>query len=65
MTQTNRRVLLVDDNPAIHDDFRKILRARCAAPVGELAFELTSAYQGADGVEPDAITCPGSATWAS
>jgi CheY-like chemotaxis protein len=64
MTQTNRRVLIVDDNRAIHDDFRKILRPRRATPAGELAvelfdaereiavaFELTSAYQGADAVE--------------
>ncbi len=25
--ERNRRILLVDDNPAIHDDFRKVLGA--------------------------------------
>jgi two-component system NtrC family sensor kinase len=58
----NRRVLLVDDMPAIHDDFRKILapasparsaldatRARLfdeAPPAPSLRFELDSVYQG-------------------
>jgi CheY-like chemotaxis protein len=64
MTQPNRRVLIVDDNRAIHDDFRKILQARPSSEVLDLeaelfgtqappavAFELSSAYQGADGVE--------------
>jgi signal transduction histidine kinase len=64
MTQPNRRVLIVDDNRAIHDDFRKILQARPSTEVLDLetelfgaqpppavAFELSSAYQGADGVE--------------
>ena len=62
--ERNRRVLIVDDNRAIHDDFRKILRVRPntavsdletelfgAEPPPALAFELDSAYQGADGVE--------------
>ena len=64
MIQPNRRVVIVDDNRAIHDDFRKILQRRDTAELGDLeaelfgaprarsiAFELTSAYQGADGVE--------------
>ena len=28
----NRRILIVDDNPAIHEDFRKIFRSSLAAP---------------------------------
>ena len=58
----NRRILLVDDMPAIHEDFRKILMPRTAdhadfgaveaalfdeAPKAPaIAFELDSAYQG-------------------
>ncbi|MFZ2855490.1 MAG: diguanylate cyclase, partial [Rhodocyclaceae bacterium] len=61
----NRRILLIDDTPAIHDDFRKIL----APGLGSAAFdevesalfggmaptpvsgcELDSAYQGAEGL---------------
>jgi signal transduction histidine kinase len=36
---TNRRVLLIDDNPAIHDDFRKIIAAddTCAFAIDEEA----------------------------
>ncbi|MBC7976925.1 MAG: response regulator, partial [Myxococcales bacterium] len=65
MTAPNRRVLIVDDNRAIHDDFRKILQPRAQTEVAALeaelfgsavprevvAFELSSAYQGSDGVE--------------
>jgi signal transduction histidine kinase len=64
MIQPNRRILIVDDNRAIHDDFRKILQGRAATEITELeaelfggeqlpsvAFELTSAYQGERGVE--------------
>ncbi len=64
-TATNRRVLLVDDMPTIHEDFRKIL-APVAPQSAELsaveaalfgdevkvtagAFELDSAYQGQEG----------------
>jgi signal transduction histidine kinase/DNA-binding NarL/FixJ family response regulator len=61
----NRRVLIVDDNRAIHEDFRKILQRRAHSdvetieaelfgippPSPAVAFELSSAYQGADGVE--------------
>ncbi|MCG8651572.1 MAG: HD domain-containing protein [Pirellulales bacterium] len=62
----NRRVLIVDDNSAIHDDFKKILcsgndlcelNAQEAALFGEAVppsatpdFELTSAFQGNDAV---------------
>src|SRR5690348_7781576 len=58
----NRRILIVDDNYAIHDDFRKILSAASsgggraadleaelfaqAAPARLEGFELVSAYQG-------------------
>jgi two-component system, NtrC family, sensor kinase len=57
----NRRVLLVDDMPAIHEDFRKILVPQPAdaglgavetalfgdePPAVAIAFELDSAYQG-------------------
>lgn len=65
--EPNRRVLIVDDNPAIHEDFHKTLSPRGSAR-DELAaledelfgdggdaqsktFELTSAYQGAQGLE--------------
>jgi len=65
-TLSNRRVLLVDDMPAIHDDFRKILvpaasRANLDAlevalfgqvsPPATHAFELDSAYQGQEALE--------------
>ncbi|MFZ6756201.1 EAL domain-containing protein [Undibacterium sp. Ji50W] len=62
----NRRILLIDDMPPIHEDFRKILVGD--SPVSELddveamlfgtkadtsfvGFELDSAYQGQDGME--------------
>jgi two-component system, NtrC family, sensor kinase len=64
---TNRRVLVIDDNAAIHDDFRKILvpnrdtaeledaeAAFFGVPVDSLPgldFELDSAHQGKDGFE--------------
>jgi signal transduction histidine kinase len=64
MTGPNRRVLIVDDNRAIHDDFSKILAGSSdgeisgfeaelfgSARAARVAFELRSAYQGADGVE--------------
>jgi diguanylate cyclase (GGDEF)-like protein/PAS domain S-box-containing protein len=61
-TQPNRRILLVDDTPAIHVDFGKILAKAAAsdldedearlfgAPTGPtpVGFELDSAYQGAE-----------------
>jgi signal transduction histidine kinase len=64
---TNKRVLIVDDNPAIHDDFRKVLAATKAKEPELLAaeaelfgdiptqitvdFELDSACQGAEALE--------------
>jgi signal transduction histidine kinase len=65
MIPLNRRILIVDDNRAIHDDFKKILQPRGnAAGLDDLesalfggraraqvAFELSSAYQGEEGVE--------------
>ena len=45
-TPANRRILIVDDNPAIHADFRKIL-----APAGADAFEIESATQGREAFE--------------
>ena len=64
-TLHNRRILLIDDVAAIHDDFRKILAAGPAdggldaaeaalfgqvAPASRDNYELDSAYQGRDGV---------------
>jgi len=65
-TAPNRRILVVDDNQAIHQDFRKIL---CAAPAStaldameaalfggpsaapqDAGFEVDSAYQGEEGI---------------
>ena len=54
MTEPNRRILIVDDTRSIHDDFSKILRGRPTAEVIidlDTAFELSSAYDGAGGVE--------------
>ncbi len=63
----NRRILVIDDNRAIHDDFRKILVGAAvddaasgmeavlfgapAPDTGALRFELDSAYQGKEGLE--------------
>src|SRR5205823_1258580 len=64
--QPNRRVLIIDDNEAIHEDFRKILSGDSAsAAVDEAearlfgapqpnrlaAFEIDSAFQGQQGLE--------------
>lgn len=38
-SQRNRRILIIDDNPAIHDDFRKIFPAASAAPAAIDAVE--------------------------
>jgi signal transduction histidine kinase len=62
----NRRILLVDDMPTIHEDFRKILLPPSAAKsaleaakaalfddevkAAEIPFELDSAYQGEEGL---------------
>src|SRR5258707_845134 len=66
-TTRNRRVLVVDDNPAIHEDFRKILAV--SEPSDELesfsqalfgeeptrtcqqGFDVESAFQGQEGLE--------------
>src|SRR5580698_5128579 len=63
----NRRILVIDDNKAIHDDFKKILGKKAsssnldaaeAALFGEEApkmglpeFEIDSAFQGHQGLE--------------
>ena len=59
--QTNRRILIIDDTPAIHEDFRKILAPQAQDDVDlhqleqtlfgtrqspHLTFQLDSAYQG-------------------
>jgi len=65
-TEPNRRILLIDDLPAIHADFHKILVPERANPAldaveaalfgdsarapGAIVFELTSAYQGQEGL---------------
>ena len=63
----NRRVLVIDDNRAIHDDFRKILSpanvgltamdateealfGSSASTAEQTRFELSSAYQGQEGL---------------
>ena len=66
LADKNRRILVIDDNQAIHEDFRKILSPQGgidlltqaeAAIFGELPksratpFSFDSAYQGLDGVE--------------
>ena len=66
MSATNRRILVIDDNQAIHEDFRKILGGGSdggmdqaeAALFGEpevkkssLGFEIDSAMQGKEGLE--------------
>ena len=65
-TLENRRLLLVDDTPAIHEDFRKILtRLGSASMLSEneailfgetpqrtsILFEIDSALQGEEGIE--------------
>jgi len=62
----NRRVLVIDDNAAIHDDFRKILVPAVKLEVNtaevalfgpsdrvvqEIRFDVDSAYQGRDGAQ--------------
>ena len=62
---TNNRILIIDDNPAIHVDFKKILEAKDSSEssLGDLFladeapqstgcdYQLTSAHQGQDGAE--------------
>jgi two-component system NtrC family sensor kinase len=66
-TDHNRRILVVDDNVAIHDDFRKILCApkqraavdalesalfgRHHSATSDVIFEIESAYQGREAVD--------------
>ena len=66
-TNANRRILIIDDNPAIHEDFRKILAAPAEASDFEAVsdelfgaetnrvaingFELESAFQGQEGLD--------------
>ena len=66
-TSQNRRILVIDDNPAIHEDFRKILAAPAESDAFEAisdelfgagdarpnaaGFELESAFQGQEGLE--------------
>ncbi len=65
-TSENRRILLVDDLPSIHEDFRKILAPAAVptdldadeailfgkqAPATTVHFELASAFQGAEALE--------------
>lgn len=64
MTQPNRRVLVIDDTPSIHADFRKILARDPGEPLGDVEtslfgrpvqpiagqFEVASAFDGARGV---------------
>src|SRR5712691_10440632 len=65
-TRENRRILLVDDMPAIHEAFRKILAYAAAVPEldedeallfgaptrpSSARFELDSAYQGVEAVD--------------
>jgi len=67
LVEHNRRILIVDDNRAIHDDFRKILAAAAGtrdeldaldaelfgtkAAAQDEGFELDSAYQGEEAIE--------------
>jgi predicted signal transduction protein with EAL and GGDEF domain len=63
----NRRVLIIDDTPSIHDDFRRVLSGgretsevdaaeqellgQPNPPVDEASFEIDSAYQGREGLD--------------
>src|SRR5262249_42713025 len=67
LIQPNRRILVVDDNRSIHDDFRKILGGAredrseldaldaelfgTAAEQEDVGFELDSAFQGEEALE--------------
>jgi signal transduction histidine kinase len=64
---TNRRILIIDDNPAIHEDFQKILCpqtsaesleedealifGKCANTPCRSSFQLESAFQGQEGLD--------------
>ncbi|MEW6306983.1 MAG: response regulator [Verrucomicrobiota bacterium] len=63
----HRRILVIDDNPAIHEDYRKVLAARArdeelnaqerqlfgteASPQAHVTFEVDSALQGQEGLK--------------
>ena len=64
--RTNRRILIIDDTPSIHEDFRKILGAETdgeqtlagaeealfgTVPLDRLTFQLDSAYQGQEALD--------------
>ena len=63
--QEHRRILVVDDMPAIHDDFRKILAAREPSPLRDLeaslfgdvappalpSLDIDSAFQGREALD--------------
>lgn len=65
--EPNRRILIVDDNPAIHDDFRKVLSGKSTydadlanvanalfgeqADASQAGYELDFAQQGKEGLE--------------
>jgi diguanylate cyclase (GGDEF)-like protein len=66
-TPTNRRILLIDDTPSIHEDFRRILSGtgetaeidaaeqalfgEVSEPADAACFDVDSAHQGRDGLE--------------
>jgi len=66
-TATNRRILLIDDTPSIHGDFRRVLSGsdgateidaaeqalfgQVSGSIGSACFDLDSAYQGREGLE--------------
>ena len=50
---TNRRILIVDDNPSIHDDFRKVL-----SEVVECNSELLQAETALFGAQPETAARP-------
>ena len=64
--RTNRRILVIDDTPSIHEDFRKILGPEAddektlagteealfgTVQLDRLTFQLDSAYQGQEALE--------------
>jgi len=77
-TILNRRILLVDDTPTIHEDFRKILMNVAASdldedeallfgqstPTASVCFELDSAYQGAEAIEKVKDSLPANSRYA-
>ncbi len=49
--QANNRILIVDDNPTVHEDFRRILLTSSACRAPAATFELASAFQGKEALE--------------